>query len=72
MNGDANLPHRSSSPLKRRASSMDPEENNNNKAAGANTSSSGAENGSGIAPRAMSVDMPDADGQSAGSDSTPR
>lgn len=25
MNGDADLPHRSSSPLKRRASSMDPE-----------------------------------------------
>lgn len=63
MNGDAELPHRSSSPLKRRASSMDPE---NGAAASCNgedvnmdASLSATAADSTDAPRAMSVDPQD-------------
>lgn len=67
MNGDANLPHRSSSPLKRRASSMDP----NNEAgktldfemASQSVEAEGAfqtsQSTDGTLPRAMSVDAPE-------------
>ncbi|KAF4124154.1 ubiquitin carboxyl-terminal hydrolase 4/11 [Geosmithia morbida] len=54
MNDDANLPHRSSSPLKRRASSMEPEGDVPN----STSSSSDIRANSGL-PRAMSVDTPD-------------
>lgn len=60
MNGDADVPNRSSSPLKRRASSMEPEENGN-KNGGAGFANSTYEDGTGDHVRAMSVDMPDAD-----------
>jgi hypothetical protein len=50
---------------------MDPEEDNN-KSAGANNSTTGAETGPTVVARAMSVDMPDADGAAAGSDYTSR
>ena len=65
MNGDADLPHRSSSPLKRRASSMDPE-NEAGKGRDVEMGTSQTTNGeqdtqSTITsfPRAMSVDAPD-------------
>ncbi|KAK5990277.1 Ubiquitin carboxyl-terminal hydrolase 12 [Cladobotryum mycophilum] len=60
MNGDAELPHRSSSPLKRRASSMDPEADVISKDGDAGdvemTTSNSATT---VLPRAMSVDVPD-------------
>ncbi|KAK7414501.1 hypothetical protein QQX98_006612 [Neonectria punicea] len=62
MNGDADIPHRSSSPLKRRASSMDPE-NETAKARDVEMATSQAtdladasQQSSGALPRAMSVD----------------
>ncbi|KAH8737684.1 hypothetical protein BGZ61DRAFT_525775 [Ilyonectria robusta] len=65
MNGDADIPHRSSSPLKRRASSMDPE----NEAAKARdvematsqpvTDVDASQQSSAALPRAMSVDVPE-------------
>ncbi|CAG9937843.1 unnamed protein product, partial [Clonostachys rosea f. rosea IK726] len=51
MNGDADLPQRSSSPLKRRASSMDPEAEQINQ--------NGEQQTGGGLPRAMSIDPPD-------------
>ncbi len=62
MNGDAELPHRSSSPLKRRASSMDPEPDaspRNGEDANMNSSQTTATAKSADAPRAMSVDPPE-------------
>ncbi|OAQ98848.1 hypothetical protein LLEC1_05980, partial [Akanthomyces lecanii] len=62
MNGDAELPHRSSSPLKRRASSMDPEPNassRNDEDAHMNSLQTTVTAKSADAPRAMSVDPPD-------------
>ncbi|RFU72417.1 hypothetical protein TARUN_9848 [Trichoderma arundinaceum] len=62
MNGDAELPQRSSSPLKRRASSMDPE-TTTDKSGDATTSGTGdvemasSSNPSSELPRAMSVDV---------------
>ncbi|KAF7563795.1 hypothetical protein G7046_g302 [Stylonectria norvegica] len=75
MNGDSDIPHRSSSPLKRRASSMDPEadaERSRDVDMGtplaAETTDSGeqttqtAQTSSTSLPRAMSVDAPDTNG----------
>ncbi|UNI14415.1 Ubiquitinyl hydrolase 1 [Purpureocillium takamizusanense] len=64
MNGDAELPHRSSSPLKRRASIMDhePDAHKNgdgSEMAATQTTGEGAIPPGGF-PRAMSVDVPDA------------
>lgn len=70
MNGDADLPQRSSSPLKRRASSMDPDpEPTRNGDADANhaADSSSTHHGPTQMSRAMSVEMPDADDVAAGS-----
>ena len=62
MNGDADLPHRSSSPLKRRASSMEPEGGTHLEGpADAQVASS--------LPRDMSVDPPEQNGV-AGPDNT--
>lgn len=65
MNGDADIPHRSSSPLKRRASSMDPE-NETAKARDVEMATSQAvtdvdasQQSSAALPRAMSVDVPE-------------
>ncbi|KAM5351565.1 hypothetical protein ACJ41O_004288 [Fusarium nematophilum] len=66
MNGDADLPHRSSSPLKRRASSMDPE-NEADKARDVDMGSSQAADtvegpsqpSADTLPRAMSLDAPE-------------
>lgn len=63
MNGDADLPHRSSSPLKRRASSMEPEGDSHIKG-GSDTQ------GSSCLPRAMSVDPPE-DHRSGPAENTP-
>lgn len=60
MSGDADLPHRSSSPLKRRASSMDPEDGVA-KAAGAGAGIVSPDTGTNGVARAMSVEMTDAD-----------
>jgi ubiquitin carboxyl-terminal hydrolase 4/11/15 len=62
MNGDADLPQRSSSPLKRRASSMDPETTANKNGDTANGSTEDVEMVSTSIPstdlpRAMSVDV---------------
>lgn len=62
MNGDADLPQRSSSPLKRRASSMDPETTGNSNGDAANGSTEDVEMTSSSIPsaelpRAMSVDV---------------
>ncbi|EGX94391.1 ubiquitin C-terminal hydrolase, putative [Cordyceps militaris CM01] len=62
MNGDAELPHRSSSPLKRRASSMDPEPDaasRNDHDVNMNSSQNTAPARSTDVPRAMSVDPPE-------------
>ena len=68
MNGDAELPQRSSSPLKRRASSMDPD------AAPAADATMDTDSPQTVQqedavhdqlPRAMSVDAPDMNGQAA-------
>ncbi|KAJ6446345.1 a-pheromone processing metallopeptidase Ste23 [Purpureocillium lavendulum] len=72
MNGDAELPHRSSSPLKRRASNMEPEPDAH-KHAGNPEGSTTQPLGDGSVPhggfpRAMSVDAPEA-GASGGADS---
>ena len=64
MNGDADLPHRSSSPLKRRASSMEPEDDTNAKGG----SESNAVNGF---PRAMSVDPPESQSNGTSEKQTP-
>ncbi|KAF5676738.1 ubiquitin carboxyl-terminal hydrolase 12 [Fusarium heterosporum] len=65
MNGDADLPHRSSSPLKRRASSMDPE-NEADKTRDVDMGSSQVNNSTTVEdpsastlPRAMSIDVPE-------------
>lgn len=66
MNGDAELPHRSSSPLKRRASSMDPD-HDVTKAQGEDVDMSSSQHVDSNKPnlsRAMSVDMPDAAAES--------
>lgn len=68
MNGDAELPHRSSSPLKRRASSMDPDQDaqsRNGDDVNMNSSQTTATAKSADAPRAMSVDPPDGAGAAA-------
>ncbi|KAM0204587.1 hypothetical protein ACHAPA_001969 [Fusarium lateritium] len=75
MNGDADLPHRSSSPLKRRASSMDPE-NEADKTRDVDMGSTQASNSASVEgpsqlststlPRAMSVDAPEPTAVSAG------
>lgn len=62
MNGDAELPQRSSSPLKRRASSMDPETitNKNGDVASSTTEDVEMTSSSNLStelPRAMSVDV---------------
>lgn len=61
MNGDADLPQRSSSPLKRRASSMDPETTANKNGDAANGSTDVEMTSTSIPstdlPRAMSVDV---------------
>ena len=57
MNGDNDLPQRSSSPLKRRASSMDPETDTANQPNGVDSSTD-----QGL-PRAMSIDPPDVQGR---------
>lgn len=67
MNGDADLPHRSSSPLKRRASSMDPEPNPIDSVDVDMSSSQTAADSSNGLPRAMSVDAPDPDAAAAAS-----
>ncbi|XWW97606.1 hypothetical protein V2A60_005591 [Cordyceps javanica] len=62
MNGDAELPHRSSSPLKRRASSMDPEADaasRNDPDVSMNSSQPTPTAKPTEAPRAMSVDPPE-------------
>ncbi|KIL90912.1 hypothetical protein FAVG1_05607 [Fusarium avenaceum] len=79
MNGDADLPHRSSSPLKRRASSMDPE-NEADKSRDVDMGSTQANNSAPVEgssqlsistlPRAMSVDTPEPTAVSA-SDASP-
>lgn len=65
MNGDAELPHRSSSPLKRRASSMEPEadahRNGDAEAGVPQPAELGNESSNGF-PRAMSVDVPETNG----------
>ena len=66
MNGDAEPPQRSSSPLKRRASSMDPEDDDVSSAAAAASLSPGHESADATAlPRAMSVDAPELPDQDA-------
>jgi ubiquitin carboxyl-terminal hydrolase 4/11/15 len=74
MNGDADLPHRSSSPLKRRASSMDPE-NEADKTRDVDMGSSQVNesvegpsqpSSADTLPRAMSVDAPEPAAPSAG------
>lgn len=69
MNGDAELPHRSSSPLKRTASSMDSggAPSKNGSAVETDSSHSGQETdiSSSQLPRAMSLDAPDVNGQEA-------
>lgn len=60
MSGDADLPQRSSSPLKRRASSMDPGDGGA-KAAGAGAGIVSPDAGTNGVARAMSVEMTDAD-----------
>lgn len=74
MNGDAELPHRSSSPLKRRASSMDPDgvdgaDGADSKNGSLETSASHGGQASNVPlnqlPRAMSVDAPPLTGQGA-------
>ncbi|TWU76782.1 CSN-associated deubiquitinating enzyme Ubp12 [Metarhizium rileyi] len=69
MNGDAELPQRSSSPLKRRASSMDPEDapSKNGSIVDADGSQSSQQMNSSANdfPRAMSVDAPDVIGHDA-------
>ncbi|KAG5981926.1 hypothetical protein E4U55_002487 [Claviceps digitariae] len=68
MNGDAELPHRSSSPLKRRASSMDPDgadgADSKNGSPETSTSYGGQESNVSLTqlPRAMSVDAPPMNG----------
>ena len=52
MNGDIDVSNRSSSPLKRRASSMEPEEDDKTKGVAESQNS-------GSFPRAMSIDPPD-------------
>ncbi|KAK2595762.1 hypothetical protein QQS21_006588 [Conoideocrella luteorostrata] len=54
MNGEADLPHRSSSPLKRRASGMDTDGTPNGQEMAASSDQ---------LPRAMSIDAPDVNGQ---------
>lgn len=77
MNGDADLPHRSSSPLKRRASSMDPE-NDAEKGRDVEMSTSQTVNTDGSSepsatgfPRAMSVDVPEPASSADGSAHSP-
>ncbi|KAG5930399.1 hypothetical protein E4U42_001645 [Claviceps africana] len=71
MNGDAELPHRSSSPLKRRASSMDPDgaDGADSKNASQETSASHGGQESNVSlnqlPRAMSVDAAPLNGHGA-------
>lgn len=62
MNGDAELPQRSSSPLKRRASSMDPDAAPTKNGSAMDTD--GTQSASEF-PRAMSVDAPDVNGHEA-------
>ncbi|PHH71884.1 hypothetical protein CDD82_6287 [Ophiocordyceps australis] len=73
MNGDDELPRRSSSPLKRRASSMDPEIDSTHVAADTDAPMSSASYDAspphGL-PRAMSIDVPQADSQDASPVST--
>lgn len=75
MNGDAELPHRSSSPLKRTASSMDSggAPSKNGSAVETDSSHSGQETdiSSSQLPRAMSLDAPDVNGQEAPSSQSP-
>lgn len=59
MNGESNAPHRSSSPLKRRASSMEPEAEDKTKG-GSDSQATGS------FPRAMSVDPPEYDASGSG------
>lgn len=62
MNGDAELPRRSSSPLKRRASGMDPEADANHNGdadMGTSRAPARASDSSNGYPRAMSVDAPE-------------
>ncbi|KAH7162660.1 hypothetical protein B0J13DRAFT_16128 [Dactylonectria estremocensis] len=68
MNGDADIPHRSSSPLKRRASSMDPENETASEMAKARDvemasqttiDADASQPPSDVLPRAMSVDAPE-------------
>ncbi|KPM40634.1 hypothetical protein AK830_g5925 [Neonectria ditissima] len=73
MNGDADIPHRSSSPLKRRASSMDPD-NETAKARDVEMATSqitdsadASQQPSGALPRAMSLDAPETSAASDGS-----
>lgn len=76
MGGDAELPQRSSSPLKRRASSMDPETAPDKNGDAATTTgdvemTSSSSNPSSDLPRAMSVDIveiPDPESETTGSD----
>ncbi|KAK8930469.1 Ubiquitin carboxyl-terminal hydrolase 12 [Metarhizium anisopliae] len=69
MNGDADLPQRSSSPLKRRASSMDPDaaptKNGTTMDTDASQPSQQIDPSSTEFPRAMSVDAPDVNGHEA-------
>lgn len=64
MNGDAELPQRSSSPLKRRASSMDPEtitdKNGDAASSAGDVEMTSTSNPSTELPRAMSVDVVEA------------
>ena len=64
MNGDAELPHRSSSPLKRRASSMEPgaEAHKNGDAEMGVPQPAESDGSSNTFPRAMSVDAPETNG----------
>lgn len=68
MNGDAELPQRSSSPLKRRASSMDPDagpSKNGSMDIDGSQSSQQMNMSADEFPRAMSVDAPDVNGHEA-------
>ncbi|KAH7329234.1 hypothetical protein B0I35DRAFT_456639 [Stachybotrys elegans] len=74
MSGDADLPHRSSSPLKRRASSMDPETNaakDTDVEMGTSQQSDASNDAADAMPREMSIDVPESEGTAVASEDAP-
>ncbi|POR34853.1 Ubiquitin carboxyl-terminal hydrolase 12 [Tolypocladium paradoxum] len=75
MNGDAELPHRSSSPLKRRASSMEPEadahKNGDAEGGPPRPAEYGTEPSNGF-PRAMSIDVLETNGHATAGNAAPQ